>query len=188
MVVAIDGGQKILDFGCVEKILKKANLIVVQDCGCRTERNNCSYPRDVCISIDEDAEKSLEMRVNNPRKVSLKEAMERLQKAHEAGLVAMAYHLEGRDKISQICNCCSCCCHTLSGLVRFGLARHVLSSDMISKTNENLCINCGICTKRCQFQARRLENNKMFYDSSQCFGCGLCVSTCPVNAIKLIER
>ncbi|MBS7630295.1 4Fe-4S binding protein [Candidatus Bathyarchaeota archaeon] len=186
--VKVEGSQKILDFSRVEQILKNANLIVVQDCGCRVERNNCSSPRDVCISIDEEAEKSLEIGVNNPRKVSLEEALGKIKKAHEAGLVSMAYQLEGRDKISPICNCCSCCCHTLSGLVRFGLAKHVLSSDMISKTNENLCINCGVCADRCQFNARRLEKGKMVYDSEQCFGCGLCVSACPVTAIELVKR
>ncbi|MBS7620466.1 4Fe-4S binding protein, partial [Candidatus Bathyarchaeota archaeon] len=56
------------------------------------------------------------------------------------------------------------------------------------KTNENLCINCGVCADRCQFNARRLEKGKMVYDSEQCFGCGLCVSACPVTAIELVKR
>lgn len=184
----IEGGQKVLDFSRVERILKSASLIVVQDCGCRVERNNCSSPRDVCISIDGEAAKILEIGMNNPRRVGLEEALDKIRKAHEAGLVSMAYQLEGRNKVSPICNCCSCCCHTLSGLLRFGLARHVLSSDMISQTDRSLCINCGVCGDRCLFGARRLDGGRLVYDPRQCFGCGLCVSICPKSAIELIER
>jgi len=186
--VKIEGKQKVLDFSKVEKILRDAKLIVLSDCGCRTDYRNCSAPLDVCISLDEEADSMLRSGMYNVRKVTLDEARDALKRAHEAGLVSMAYTLEGSDKISPICNCCSCCCHTLSGLVRFGIAKHVLSSDLISETDDESCTDCGICADRCQFGARKMINGEMAYDRSECFGCGLCVSTCPTAAINLIER
>ena len=186
--IKIEGKHRVLDISRVDEILKGAKLIVLSDCGCRTDHRNCSSPLNVCISLDEEAESMLKSGRYNVREVTLDEARDAIKRAHEAGLVSMAYTLEGSEKISPICNCCSCCCHTLSGLVRFGIAKHVLSSDLISVTDNESCTDCGVCADRCQFGARKMIDGEMAYDRDECFGCGLCVSTCPTAAINLIER
>jgi ferredoxin len=186
--VAIEGEQRVLDLGRAEKLLRESRLIAISDCGCHRDHRNCSAPLDVCICLDEDAEGMLKSGEYNARKATLHEALDALRRAHDAGLVPMAYTLAGSDKISPICNCCSCCCHTLSGLVRFGLAKHVLTSDSISETDSDSCSNCGVCEARCQFGARTMQDGKMHYDPDHCFGCGLCVSTCSTGAIRLIDR
>jgi MinD superfamily P-loop ATPase len=91
-------------------------------------------------------------------------------------------------KITKICSCCSCCCQTLSGLVRFGTAKHVIPAGSIARDERDLCTNCGVCVKRCQFEARSLEDGKMTYNPDLCYGCGLCVSTCGPGAISLEKR
>jgi len=186
--VAIKASHRVLDLSRVEKLLKEANFIVIQDCGCRSPRGNCSAPKDVCISLDGEAQKLLKVGKYNVRKVTVDEALDALRRSHEAGLVHMAYTLEGQERASPICSCCSCCCHTLSGLIRFGLAKHVLAADLISETDNDSCSNCGVCEARCQFGARKMRDGTMHYDPERCFGCGLCVSTCPAQSIRLVVR
>lgn len=186
--IAIKAKHRVLDLERVERLLRDASLIALQDCGCRSLRRNCAAPLDVCISLNADAEQALKNGRYRPRKVTLEEALDALRRSHEAGLVHMAYTFEGSEGPNLICSCCSCCCHTLSGLIRFGLARHILTSDRIAETDYASCINCGKCIERCQFEARRMIDGRMIYDSGRCFGCGLCVSTCPSDAIKLVKR
>jgi len=96
--------------------------------------------------------------------------------------------MKGDNSPKIICSCCPCCCHTLSGLLRFGIAKHVLRSDMISETDRDACTDCGICEERCPFGAREMAEGRIVYDPDQCFGCGLCVTRCPVQAIRLVEK
>lgn len=168
--------------------MKDADFIIISDCGCRKNRGNCTAPLDVCISLDNEAEEMLKSRRYNSRRVTLREATDALRRSHEAGLVHMAYVMKGDDRPTIICSCCSCCCHTLSGLIRFGIAKHVVTSDMISETDSELCANCGVCIERCHFGARKMVEGRLKYNSEQCFGCGLCVSTCTQGAIKLSRR
>lgn len=110
--VALKADHRVLDLSRMEEILREANLIVLQDCGCRVARGNCDAPLDVCISIDEAGEQSLTSDRYSSRKVTLDEALDALRHSHEAGLVHMAYTMEGDDRPKIICSCCSCCCHT----------------------------------------------------------------------------
>jgi ferredoxin len=185
--ITIKAEHRVLDLTRMEEILRDADRIVLQDCGCRTDKGNCDAPLDVCISIDQAAESELEFERYHPRRVTLEEALDALRRSHEAGLVHMAYVMEGDDRPKIICSCCSCCCHTLSGLLRFGIAKHVLTSDMVSETDLESCTDSGVCAERCVFGAREMFDGKLSYDPERCFGCGLCVSTCPNAAIKLVN-
>lgn len=189
--VSIEAKHRVLDLGRVEGSLRGASLIVLLDCKCRKDLGNCDAPIDVCIFLDERAERSLREpseRLNNPRKATLDEALDALRRSHEAGLVHMVYTFEDYGEPNVICSCCSCCCHSLAGMIRFGIAKHVLSSDMIAENDATFCINCGKCEERCQFGARSFVDGEMRFDKEQCFGCGLCVSTCPASAVNLIGR
>lgn len=78
--IAIEGKHVVLDLGRVEKLLKDARLIVISECGCRTEHRNCSAPLDVCISLDEDAEGMLRSGEYNVRRSSVSEVLDALEK------------------------------------------------------------------------------------------------------------
>ncbi len=184
--VAIEAEHRVFDFSEVEKILREAKRIAVQPCGCKTEYNNCDAPKDVCLSLDDEVEYVLEH--SGARELDVDEALQVLKMSHEAGLVHMAYVMKGHEKPGLLCSCCSCCCHTLGGMLRYGIHTHVLSSKLVAVDDKTKCIDCGECVQRCVFGARHLEEDKLVYEPEKCFGCGLCVTTCPVEAVNMEPR
>jgi NAD-dependent dihydropyrimidine dehydrogenase PreA subunit len=186
--VEIQFEHHVYDFTEMKEILERARRIVVQDCGCKTEYRNCNAPRDVFLSLDETADELLANHKYYPREIDVKEAIEVLQRSHEAGLVHMAYTMKGEKSPGLVCSCCPCCCHTIGSLARGGVHTQILTSKYIASHDTEKCVECAACIERCVFQARRMERGKLVYDSSKCFGCGLCVSTCPMNASSLILR
>ena len=58
----------------------------------------------------------------------------------------------------------------------------------ISDADQDLCIQCGNCT-RCPYLAIEMdEDNYPETDPELCIGCGMCVKLCPSDAIELRER
>jgi ferredoxin len=187
--VEIEAEHLVLSLDNVKQILSKARTISVMDCGCRVKFGHCDAPVNVCIDMDETAERNIRNGV--AREITLDEALDVLEKTHDAGLVHLALGQGEFYKpgvINSVCSCCSCCCSILSGILRFGLAPHILTSQAISVTDTSDCTECGVCAERCQFGAREMVNGSLAFNPDLCFGCGLCVSTCPTNAIALVQK
>lgn len=184
--IHIEGQQRILDFSEMKKILRGAKLISLGECGCRKKLKKCDAPLDVCIGLDKEAEDMMKKEL--AEKATLEEALEALERSNATGLVHIAYTFEGSEKPDVVCSCCSCCCHSMSALVRFGIPEAVVASTYVAVNNSETCINCGKCVERCQFKARYLENDKLVYYKARCFGCGVCISTCPTKSISLAKR
>jgi NAD-dependent dihydropyrimidine dehydrogenase PreA subunit len=157
------------------------------------KRKHCDAPLKVCIALNGWADKYLtsdEFKARQPCKVTIDEALNALKKSNEAGLVHMAYIYtdnKNNGNPDAICSCCSCCCSILGGILRFGMAPHLLKASAKSIRDSSKCENCGVCVDRCHFGARKVENGKLVYDEGKCFGCGLCVNTCPTQAISLSQ-
>jgi ferredoxin len=183
--ISIQGQQQVLDTSSAEKILRNAKLITLEDCGCRTKWKKCNAPLDVCLSIDGEAQDALK---RGAKPISVQKALKILERSHKAGLVHLAYVFEGKEKPEIICSCCSCCCHSMSALVRFGIPDHVIASEYRASQNGETCENCGTCVERCQFHARKLVNDRLRFTKEKCFGCGLCITACPTNSISLVKR
>jgi len=184
--VEIRGTQRILSLTEVEKVLAEAELIALGECYCRKKVKRCNSPLDTCLGLDGKAEEMISKGL--AVKVSRKHALRTLKRAHEAGLVHVTYAIVGREKPDYICGCCSCCCHSLSGLIRFSIAYDFASSEYIASDDPQNCTDCGKCVQRCQFKARRLQDGAMRFDRTRCFGCGLCVTTCPNGSICLVSQ
>jgi len=185
--VEIKGDHRVLNLEEARRYLNNAQLIVLMDCICRVQKQNCDSPINNCIRLDdrgEQALKSEELSTLNPREATIEEALNVLDQSHKAGLVHMALAVD-REEINEICSCCPCCCLVLSAVLRFGSARFTLKSTAIAVTDESKCVGCAICTERCQFGAREMVNNTVVFDPELCSGCGLCVSACPAQAIML---
>jgi ferredoxin len=60
---------------------------------------------------------------------------------------------------------------------------------LLSKTialNEDLCVNCGLCTSVCPTQALTMsDEDKLVFDSEKCVACQMCVTTCPMRAMSV---
>ncbi|MBA2862217.1 ATP-binding protein [Methanococcus maripaludis] len=58
----------------------------------------------------------------------------------------------------------------------------------VPKIDENLCNNCGECSRLCKFNALSITPNNTTVFEKLCHDCGLCYIACPVQAISEISR
>jgi ferredoxin len=171
----------------LKESIKHARVISVTDCICRKEASllgeGCDYPLETCLSFGAAAEYYIENGLG--RKISADEAIEIIKKADEAGLV----HAGANTKhLSNICNCCPCCCASMKGITKYGLDKHrFLNALFLSSLNSDLCISCGRCVERCPTNAITLIEYAII-NEERCIGCGLCASVCPENAINIKLR
>ena len=62
------------------------------------------------------------------------------------------------------------------------------ATKKISSVDEDLCVNCGNCT-RCPYLAISLDERRIPQtDPERCIGCGMCTFLCPAEALSLRER
>ena len=107
--------------------------------------------------------------------------------ARQLGLVHLTLWEEGHVPYA-ICSCCSCCCHELLAMTRFGYDDTVIASDQVAEHDPDACSGCGTCVTRCHFGAIAEAGEGVVFSKGECFGCGVCVPTCPEGAISLVER
>ncbi|MHA1131088.1 MAG: 4Fe-4S binding protein, partial [Candidatus Helarchaeota archaeon] len=171
--------------------------IIITDCPCRNRTEilgirECKdkYPvHESCFQLG--AFGNYFKQRGEGRELSVEEAHELIDKFAELGLIFTTENVKSPNH-QVVCCCCSCCCSLLRGMTRFKDKNEncVAKSNYISKVDPDLCEGCGLCTKRCVFQAITIEAQTATVDPEKCFGCGACGVTCPTGAIRLyrIER
>lgn len=102
------------------------------------------------------------------------------RKLAEAGQVLVAAHFKG---------------HALAGFggaikqlsMGFAAKGGKLAMHMSVKPNIRkwFCKGCGLCVKRCQFEAISLMDKKAVIDHQKCVGCGACFSICPHHGVSV---
>jgi len=179
---AMDTIQHILPSRQATQILRGARSITLADCVCRQRYKNCGKPLKVCFILNETGEKWVEKGLS--QKIVLDEALQVLKNANEHGLVHMTLYKPDHE-IFALCSCCSCCCHDLQLVMKYGKEYILIQSDYIAVDDADNCIHCGICADRCEFNARSMDDDRMVYEPDHCYGCGLCVTPCPENVISM---
>jgi len=174
----------------VRKIIEKYDIIGVSYCYCRHLKDllntpcKIDAPRQNCLSFGRSARFAIDH--NFAKLISKEEALEKLKKAEELGLVHKTFHVRGdpyQEELA-ICNCCSCCCGNFQAFYSGASPTHTYTS-YIANVNESDCVGCGTCLDVCPMNSIELEDATAIVNEERCFGCGVCANTCPENAIEL---
>ena len=183
----IKPGQVLLPHHTLETKVRAARKISVADCICRKEtaliEEGCDYPMETCLSFGVAAEYYIENGIG--REIDADEAIQILNDADKAGLV----HAGSNSKhLSNICNCCPCCCASMKGITTLGHDKHKYMNALYEAlVDPQECTLCEECIDRCPVNAITLEED-IFIDRQLCLGCGLCASVCPSESISLRLR
>jgi electron transport complex protein RnfB len=157
----------------------------VLTCICRMQKRligqGCSHSEENCLAFSSRSRAFLHSEAI--RAITREEAMEILAKADQEGLVHSTRNVQ--KEVTYICNCCTCSCAILNGLIKYGQLNAVGRSDFYAALDETRCTGCGACVQRCQFKAIEVRDGVCQLDRTRCYGCGLCVSSCPSQAISL---
>lgn len=170
------------------QIIESAKAWGVRKCICRVQQQligkGCDHPVEACLTFAPIEGAFDHSSVD--RAITKEEALRILRQTEEAGLI----HSTGNyaNGIDYICNCCTCCCGVMRSVAEFGFPQAVARSDFYAVVDELLCMNCGDCLLRCQFNAISLGEATAAIDRTRCMGCGLCASICVVDALHLERR
>jgi len=157
----------------------------VLDCICRVQQKligkGCDHPVENCLVFS--SRPGAFDRTDDIRAISKEEALEILAEADREGLVHAPSNTQ--TEVNYICNCCTCSCGVLRGMVEYGNKDIIARSDFYAVVDPVICTGCEDCLERCQFNALKMVDDTCTVDRTFCVGCGLCVTTCPTEALSL---
>lgn len=196
-VLTNDNSVEVLDYERASHIIKTASDIGISTCYCRHKMHHvgkgCDAPMDICMTFNNTAASLI--KYEHARRVDASECLELLEVAYENNLVQCGENV--RKGVNFICNCCSCCCEAMVAAKKFGVMHPVETTNFIAEVNEDTCVNCGKCIKKCPVGAIKsvvinkgtpMEKTVAQVDKDLCLGCGVCVRNCFNNSLLLNSR
>ena len=141
--------------------------------------------KETCLAVGGMAEMAL--RIGGGREIGCDEALDIIELNQKDGLVLQPSNTQ---KAEFICSCCGCCCGILSVHQRLPKPLDFWASNFYARVNHSACVECGICSQRCQVGAVKLSKEKQaaVIDLNRCIGCGACVPTCPGQSLSLEKK
>jgi ferredoxin len=194
-ILSNESALHVLDYERATEVIETATDIGIGLCYCRHKRQHqnraCDAEMDICMTFNSVA--SSLFRSDYARRVEPSECKELLHKACEQNLVQFGENVQ--NKVSFICNCCSCCCEALLAAQRFGYEHPVHTSNFIARVEDN-CSGCGHCLSSCpvkviSLQAEQTDGSgykRAVIDEALCLGCGVCVRNCRLSALTMVSR
>lgn len=166
-----------LDEAC-EYIDKDDRQLFWTNCDCKCLLGDCGLPTKVCLSYASGDNSYSDRQVSEP--VTKEQAKQIMRDADKAGLIH-TWNPRG------FCNCCGDCCYLFRAQKERGSEHFWPKQNYIISFNEEKCIGCGLCEKRCHFNApQKSANGNIIFNTDACVGCGICVNACPKQALALI--
>ena len=158
---------------------QKDRPVYLNNCDCKSLTGDCGLPVRTCITykdgINTFADRGLSERIDAER------AKEIIRETDKAGLMHTC-------NPNGICNCCDDCCYLFRGQKLLDSYAVWPLTDYIVSFDEDKCVGCGLCVKRCRMKVFEKDGRKITADTAHCAGCGLCVNTCPKKALTLVSR
>jgi len=168
--------------------LDQAQSWGVLDCICRVQKKligqGCDHSVRNCLVFS--PKPNAFDRSGEIETLTREQAMEVLAEADREGLVHSVNNAQ--SEVYYVCNCCTCSCGVLRGMVEYGSANSIARSDFYARVEEDLCTACESCLDRCQFHAMTMVDGACQVDRASCYGCGLCISACETEALSLIQK
>ena len=192
----VDAESQVLPYEQVEMLINSNDLFVVKPCDCRRIGELSGEPCSVasselgCLFCGIAAQLLLDYGIG--KQLTKEEAIEFLKETEKAGLVHNAANTSGPTSSLVICNCCSCHCGTLYPFKEHHITS-VAPSNFAPQIDNQLCIKCETCLKKCPMGAiyhqwpneADSSDERMIIRLDFCIGCGVCASNCKKNAITM---
>ncbi len=183
----------VTSYESAREIIKQSSFGAVGQCYCRHKKEHLNETCDkeaptqgICISLGTAAK--FMSRRGFAEKKTKEELLQVIETAREHNLTHITDNI--RHKPSFICNCCSCCCELLGGVL-MGYTDGVAKANYTLEVNRETCLGCGICNKVCNVEALDLtplvkgEKRKLKIAEDICLGCGACISACKTESLSL---
>jgi len=185
-----DALTRIFTYDDMMAFIDTEKYIAAGTCACRHGGEllgkPCDKPKDnMCMIFGEPAKAAASY--GFVRLLSKDEARHIVEQAEEAGLVHQYTDNKGKG-VEYVCNCCGCHCLALKPIIRSSLPGQMITSDWITRIEDDACSGCGVCIDRCWTGALKMEGDIAVVDAIRCIGCGLCKYVCPADAIKMARR
>jgi ferredoxin len=179
-----------------EALLDRVGHVFLLPCNCRSMLQRCDQTVYTCLRFDNYRNLGWEL--------SKTRAKEIIQAANKKGLMQTAEVAltEEGALTGAICNCCADCCVHPELAKRYDALHIWPVSRYVVRHLTDRCTACGLCAKRCPFEAFTAEkaepdrkNNsqlsikkgkQIYFNKDLCRGCGVCSTACPEEAIAMI--
>ena len=191
--IELDATPEILSFEKVSKYIRTSRKVALMNCACRV-KSSCEHQLETCMCFDNYADYMVERGL--ARFLSTEDAIDKLKSFEEQGLVHTTTNCQTRPQF--ICNCCTCSCLVLRGLIEFDNPRSLSRSNFKPEWDAESCNECDLCLEICPMNALKFsaptqelietgEPDRLVIDEERCIGCGLCVSNCDSDALSLVK-
>ncbi len=104
----------VLPFQKIDEMIDHARVVGIGHCACRSTMQRCDAPREACMMFDDTCDFLVER--GHGRIITKEEMKRKLREFDELGLVHQVNN--SQEKLSFICNCCSCCCELLRARIQ----------------------------------------------------------------------
>lgn len=175
----------VLTYENVEAMIDNAQTMGLAHCACRITEGNCDAPREACMVFDETCDFLVER--GFARYLTKEEMKIKLIEFDDYGLIHQINNAQ--NKVTFVCNCCTCCCGLLRSKYVHGNPNVFNTSPFVASCDLGECLQCGKCAdERCKLGAITMGDSGPEIKEQACIGCGLCVTGCPTGAMKMVRR